>query len=47
MPRETASVTAAMIAEAFSIEHEDPFVDAKSGVKASAVLIKSALAGSR
>jgi sugar phosphate isomerase/epimerase len=32
--------------QAFSIEHEDPFVDAKSGVKESAVLIKSALAGS-
>jgi sugar phosphate isomerase/epimerase len=29
---------------AFSIEHEDPFVDSKTGVKESAVLIKSALA---
>jgi sugar phosphate isomerase/epimerase len=32
--------------QAFSIEHEDPFVDAKTGVKETAVLIKSALAGS-
>lgn len=31
---------------AISIEHEDPFVDAKTGVKESAVLIKSALAES-
>jgi sugar phosphate isomerase/epimerase len=31
---------------AFSIEHEDPFVDSKTGVKESAILIKSALAGS-
>ena len=33
--------------KAISIEHEDPFVDSKTGVKESAVLIKSALAGSR
>ena len=32
--------------QAFSIEHEDPFVDSKTGVKETAVLIKSALAGS-
>ncbi|MDT5149135.1 MAG: hypothetical protein QOI01_868, partial [Mycobacterium sp.] len=32
--------------QAFSIEHEDPFVDSKTGVKESAVLIKSALADS-
>jgi sugar phosphate isomerase/epimerase len=31
---------------AFSIEHEDPFVDSKTGVKESAVLLKSALAES-
>ena len=31
---------------AISIEHEDPFVDSKTGVKESAVLIKSALAES-
>jgi sugar phosphate isomerase/epimerase len=31
---------------AFSIEHEDPFVDSKAGVKECAVLIKSALAES-
>jgi hypothetical protein len=29
--------------QAFSIEHEDPFVDSKTGVKEAAVLIKSAL----
>ena len=29
-----------------SIEHEDPFVDSKTGVKESAALIKSALTGS-
>jgi sugar phosphate isomerase/epimerase len=33
--------------QAFSIEHEDPFVDPKTGVKESAVLIKSALAENR
>jgi hypothetical protein len=32
--------------QAISIEHEDPFVDPKTGVKETAVLIKSALAGS-